>query len=375
MEERTIQLLARSLSGEATPEELNELDQLLTHDPEGIYYAELITQLWDEEKIPGVNSAIADTDISYLRHLARHRPQFRPPAVPVEAPPAYDLRPFPALRRRIPQTIWLLFFAFLTGGMLYFVLSRHPATPIHTVDTNVEQYANLGSRRSLLLPDGTHVWLNAGSRIHYDPDMQQKDARIITLSGEAFFDVARDKDRPFIIHTSKIAIRVLGTAFNVKAYPLDRVTEATLMGGSIELTVNSKPYQKIILKPKEKFALIDETWDSLRAQPARTAMSNRSNPEKLVVQDVVPVQVDDKEYVKEVAWVDDNFVFENETLEELAPKMERWFNIHIHVDNARVGNLHYSGIFHKETIDQALTALQLIRPFNFKITDNHVFIH
>ena len=79
--------------------------------------------------------------------------------------------------------------------------------------------------------------------------------------------------------------------------------------------------------------------------------------------------------MKEVSWIDDNFVFQNETLEELAPKMERWFNVHIHVDNARVGNLHYSGIFHKETIDQALRALQLIRPFNFKITDNHVFIH
>jgi ferric-dicitrate binding protein FerR (iron transport regulator) len=269
---------------------------------------------------------------------------------------------------------WLLF-AVLTTGILYFALSRNHTAPTNATDTNVEQYADLGSRRSLLLPDGTHVWLNAGSRIHYDSDMLQKDARIITLSGEAFFDVARDKDRPFIIHTSKIAIRVLGTAFNVKAYPQDRVTETTLMGGSIELTINSKPYQKIILKPKEKFALIDETRDSLRTQPVRPATAVRSNPEKLVVQDVVPVEVEDKEYVKEVAWIDDNFVFQNETLEELAPKMERWFNVHIHVDNARVGNLHYSGIFHKETIDQALTALQLIRPFNFKITDNHVFIH
>jgi len=375
MELQIIQLLARKLSGEASAEELNELDQLLTHDPDGAYYAELITQLWDEEKIPGVNRTITDTDMSYLRHLARHRPPFRQSAIPVGVPPVYDLPAFPAKRRRIPQSTWLVLFVVFTAGMLYFTLSRHSAAPARAADTNVEQYADLGSRRSLLLPDGTHVWLNAGSRIHYDPDMLQKDARVITLSGEAFFDVAKDKDRPFIIHTSKIAIRVLGTAFNVKAYPLDRVTETTLMGGSIELTINSKPYQKIILKPKEKFALIDETRDSLPARPARPETPNRSDREKLVVQDVVPVEVEDKEYVQEVSWIDDNFVFQNETLEELAPKMERWFNVHIHVDNARVSNLHYSGIFHKETIDQALTALQLIRPFNFKITDNHVFIH
>jgi transmembrane sensor len=308
MEPKIIQLLARKLSGEATPEELDELDRLLTHDPDGAYYAEVITLLWEEEKIPGINRTITDTDISYLRHLARHRPQFRQPAVPAEVPhrgqfrqptvpfevpPADDLSAFPAARRRIPQLNWLVFFAVLTAGMLYFALSRRPAASARSraTDTNVEQYADLGSRRSLLLPDGTHVWLNAGSRIHYDPDMLQKDARVITLSGEAFFDVARDKDRPFIIHTSKIAIRVLGTAFNVKAYPLDRVTETTLMGGSIELTINSKPYQKIILKPKEKFALIEEARDSLGTRPARPDTSDRSNREKLVVQDVVPVEV------------------------------------------------------------------------------------
>ena len=381
MEPRIIQLLARKLSGEATPEELSELDQQLTHDPEAVYYAELITQLWDEEKIPGIDKTITDTDISYIRHLARHRPQFSPridlrrPAVPVEETTADDISALPAPRRRIPEWVWLHFIVLLSTAFLYMLFHHHSAVPARAADANAEQYADLGSRRSLLLPDGTHVWLNAGSRIRYDSDMLRKDTRTITLSGEAFFDVAKDKDRPFIIHTSKIAIKVLGTAFNVKAYPLDRVTETTLMGGSIELTINSKPYQKIILKPKEKFALIDETGDSLRAQPARAAATNRRNPEKLVVQEIVPVELEDKEYVKEVSWVDDNFVFQNETLEELAPKMERWFNVHIQVDDARVGNFHYSGIFHKETIDQALTALQLIRPFNFKITDNHVFIH
>jgi transmembrane sensor len=380
MEPRIIQLIARKLSGEATAAEVAELNELLTHDPEAVYYAELITQLWDEEKIPGIDKNITDTDISYIRHLARHRPQFsqradlRRPAAPVEDPPVCDLNPFPVPRRRVPETAWLLFIVVVSAALLYMLLYHH-AIPTRPADANAEQYADLGSRRSLLLPDGTHVWLNAGSRIRYDSDMLRKDTRTITLSGEAFFDVAKDKDRPFIIHTNKIAIKVLGTAFNVKAYPLDRVTETTLMGGSIELTINSKPYQKIILKPKEKFALIDETRDSLRAEPARTAAINRRNPEKLVVQEIVPVELEDKEYVKEVSWVDDNFVFQNETLEELAPKMERWFNVQIRVDNKRVGNFHYSGIFHKETIDQALTALQLIRPFNFKITDNHVFIH
>lgn len=75
MDTRIIQLLARKLSGETTAEEKAELDRLLTRNPEAVYYAELMIQLWDEEKI----KTITDTDIFYLRHIARHRPVFNPP--------------------------------------------------------------------------------------------------------------------------------------------------------------------------------------------------------------------------------------------------------------------------------------------------------
>jgi ferric-dicitrate binding protein FerR (iron transport regulator) len=230
----------------------------------------------------------------------------------------------------------------------------------------------------MTLPDGTKVWLNAGSLLSYDSNMLRKDTREVSLSGEAFFDVAKDKDRCFIIHTDKIAIRVLGTSFNVRAYPRDKITETTLMGGSIELTVNNKPYQKIILKPKEKFALIDDSQDD--APPARhsadrSAAASPPLREKLVVQEVMPIHLDDKEYVKEISWVEDEFVFQNETLEELAPKMERWFSVSMEIGNSEIRKFHFTGIFHKETIDQALTAMQLIKPFKFKITGNHVFIN
>lgn len=369
MDPRIIQLMARKLSGEATPEELEELNELLTRRPEALYYAELITQLWDEEKM----REITDTDISYLRHLARHRPEFSVP----DADPS-SLQPSGPHRRRIRPLTWtLILLALFAGGWYIFSRLRTAPPAPNSTDTNTELFAGLGSRRSLLLPDGTRVWLNAGSRIQYDSDMLHKNTRALSLSGEAFFDVAKDKDRPFIIHTDKIAIKVLGTAFNVRAYPRDKITETVLMRGSIELTVNNKPYQKIILKPREKFALIDEPHDVPVAGSSPVKISRPAQQEKLIVQDVVPVQLEDKEYVKEVSWVDDEFVFQNETLEELAPKLERWFNvqIRIRIDDPQVRDYHYTGIFHKETIDQALTALRLIRPFTFKITDSHVFIH
>jgi ferric-dicitrate binding protein FerR (iron transport regulator) len=421
MDTRIIQLIARKLSGEATAGERTELDQLLTRDPEAVYYAELITQLWDEEKIREISSRdITDTDLAYLKHLARHKPTFTPaspkPDPPIRSSPA-DQRPShldprqsapdprqssPNQRQSAPdpqqspsgqqtspadqpspsprpsrtrQLAWLLFFVFLTAGMIYSIFhrTRPPSLP---TNGNTEFSVALGSRRKLTLPDGTQVWLNGGSRLHYDSNMLKKDLRAVTLSGEAFFDVAKDKDHSFVIQTDKIAIRVLGTAFNVKAYPSDRVTETTLLRGSVELTVNSKPYQKIVLKPKEKFALIDDVpLESMPAKPGQPHSLHNGNKEKLVIQDVVPVEVYDKEYVKEVSWVEDNFVFQNETLEELAPKMERWFNVQIEINNARIRALHFTGIFHKETIEQALLAMQLIQPFKFTITDSHVYIN
>ncbi|HVV06381.1 MAG TPA: FecR domain-containing protein [Puia sp.] len=362
MDTRIIQLLARKLSGEATVGELAELDDLLTRNPEGVYYAELIGQLWDEEKMRGPT----DTDIFYLKHIARHRPDFRGlgklpvrPVIETEEPREMPLESsFAEGRGRRYLLGWIGVAAAVIITLGYFLLHSGAIKTSEAVAGGVvEVEAPKGSRKTLFLPDGTMVRLNGGSSIRYDSNMQQKDARVVTLSGEAYFDVARDKDRGFIVHTDEIAIKVLGTAFNVRAYPQDKMTEATLMHGSIELTVNNKPYQKIILRPREKFALIDDV------------------PEKLIVQDIVPLKVEDKEYVQEVSWVEDEFVFQNETLEELAPRMERWFNVQVRIDNPRIKAFHFTGIFHKETIEQALTVLQFIKPFKFNITDNHVYIH
>jgi len=366
MDTRIIQLLARKLSGEATAEELAELDEMLTRNPEGVYYAELIGQLWDEEKM----RAPTDTDISYLKHIARHRPDFRglgklPVRPVIETEDRRKLGTLPV--QPVTETAeghgrrYLMGWAGVAAAVIitlgYFLYHNNVVkAPVLLAEKVIEVKAPQGSRKTLYLPDGTMVRLNGGSHLHYDSNMQHKDTRVVTLSGEAYFDVAKDKDRGFVIHTDKIAIKVLGTAFNVKAYPQDKVTETTLMHGSIELTVNNKPYQKIILKPREKFALIDD------------------KQKKLIVQDIVPVEVEDKEYVKEVSWVEDEFVFQNETLEDLAPRMERWFNVQIRIDNPQIEAFHFTGIFHKETIEQALTAMQFIKPFKFNITDNHVYI-
>jgi ferric-dicitrate binding protein FerR (iron transport regulator) len=123
-----------------------------------------------------------------------------------------------------------------------------------------EVFTAVGSRTHMTLPDGTKVWLNAGSRIHYEKSFGEQ-GREISLVGEAFFDVASNPKKPFIIHTAKLDIRVLGTSFNVKSYPSDKTTEATLVRGMIEVSILDRPADKIVLKPNEK--LIVTNKDSL----------------------------------------------------------------------------------------------------------------
>lgn len=376
MNDKIIELIARKLSGEASAEELDELNNSLLHNPESIYYTELISSLWKEQ-----NTAFnSDIEADYLKHLERHQPEFEIPQLSevnnTEAV-GYHYNNPRSFFSKYKFALVVLFVAVL-GSMIYFMTSQPVKLELVKAEKNIEHKAAKGAKKELILPDGTKVWLNADSKLCYDSQSYNIDKRMVYLSGEAFFDVTKNKEKPFIIKTKKISIKVLGTAFNVKAYPSEKITETTLLRGSIELTVNNKPYQKIMLKPNEKIVLIDSLNEESDINSAGEAQQHNpavNNKARLVIQDIQPVMVANKEYVEEVSWVENNFVFQNETLEDLKPKMERWFNVTIEINSEALKGWHFTGIFHKETIDEALSAMQLIKPFKYKKNKNYVLIN
>ena len=111
-----------------------------------------------------------------------------------------------------------------------------------------------GQRTHLTLPDGTTVWLNARTTIQY-PSSFNKKKRVVILQGEAYFDVKRSEDKPFVVQTSVCDVEVLGTKFNVNAYPELKKFEATLMHGSVKVIPKANPSQVVILKPEHKLSL------------------------------------------------------------------------------------------------------------------------
>ncbi|NDF46439.1 MAG: hypothetical protein EB125_12360, partial [Betaproteobacteria bacterium] len=110
------------------------------------------------------------------------------------------------------------------------------------------------SKTKLTLPDGSKVWLNASSKLTYGNGFGEKH-REIWLEGEGYFDVARNPDKPFIIHTSVLDVKVLGTRFNLKAYPDEATTETSLLHGSVEVVLHKQPGKVIRLVPNQKLVV------------------------------------------------------------------------------------------------------------------------
>jgi transmembrane sensor len=348
---RFIQLLARKISGEATPDELSELSENMEKRPDAVYYTALFEEIWES------NDRINELEIDEI--YRRHRDRFADEL-------ADDQRKLPKVYKMKKNWLAVMVAAsILIIFSVYLFLDPVATTPVNTIQI----VAGKGIRKKLTLPDGTLVWLNSGSKLDYDAGIKDQQFRVVRLSGEAFFDVKHIENSSFLIHTNKISVRVLGTAFNVKDYPDDQISETTLLKGSIELSVNNRPQQKIILKPSEKFALVTS------AVPRHKQQKDLPGKVTLIIENISPVMIADKKYIEETSWKEDKLVFENESLEELIPKFERWFNVTIHAENQKVNQYRFTGIFLNENIEQALTALKLTKSFNYKLTKNEVKIY
>jgi ferric-dicitrate binding protein FerR (iron transport regulator) len=228
----------------------------------------------------------------------------------------------------------------------------------------------LGSKTRLMLTDGTQVWLNAGSKLKY-PDKFGNEKREIFLEGEAFFDVMRDKERPFFVKTNEIDIKVLGTQFNVKSYPEENTIETTLVTGSIEIETKkfgSNQKQQLTLKPNQKATFSKSS--------RKLSLLKDKLPEK-----VRPGRVDEIKISGEIdtetitSWKDNKLVFSKERFEDILVKMERWYDVEILLKDENLGDYRYTGAFEKETLEQALNALKLATPFEYSIDKNYIVIH
>lgn len=358
---RIIVLLTRKIAGEITADEMEELTDLLAKQPDAVYYDEFLKELWKDRKIPNekVNHA-------YERHKLRYQDKWTLNDAPIIKATGSARKN----RGKVSKNVWYASAAIVlcTVCLGLFLMKQQVADKQITPEEKIEIVAEKGVRKKLTLPDGTKIWLNADSRLSYNNFSKSK-KRLVHLKGEAYFDVAKNEKKPFVIETDKISIQVLGTAFNVKAYPDEKKTETTLIKGAIALSVNERPNEKILLKPSEKLAVIDNKSSHKKDRELASTFT-------LTIGNLSKVSVDNTEYIQETSWIDNKLVFKDETMSELIPKIERWYNVEIVLENPKVNTYRYTGTITKENINQMLKAMQLIKSFNYKIeNDNEIIIY
>jgi transmembrane sensor len=360
-------LIAKKLSGEASETELKELEKLLRDNPDLHYPVQTIIDLWKSD----ARFDREEAHEAFRRHVERmgglkvdYRNELQDDNSETIQKMAKRIVLWPAIM--VVLVIGGLFFLFRftgSGSPVTQNITKEPEKTISQITTKN------GSKTNLLLPDGTKVWLNAGSSITYDSSYG-KTLREVVLSGEGYFDVVKNKEKPFIIHAAKINIKVLGTQFNVKSYPTDNTTEASLIHGSIEVTFRDKPDKKIILKPNEKIVVDNESnADDVSSTIQQTNLKK--------VHEVPGVDVKKLTYeyktgtIIETSWVDNKLIFQDEPFDEIARQLERWYGVSIIFKTNHLKEERLTGSFRNETVRQALDALKFTASFNYGIDNNN----
>jgi len=199
-----------------------------------------------------------------------------------------------------------------------------------------------GGQYQIILPDGTHVWLNAASSLKF-PAAFKGGRRLVELNGEAYFEVAKDKQKPFIVHTDNQEVEVLGTHFNVSSYA-NETTKTTLLEGSVK--VLAQAHQKVLV-------------------PGEQAQT--STDAKVIK--VMPVSVEDA-----IAWKNGYFVFNDEKLESIMQRVSRWYDVECQFEGKQ-GELSFLGVVERsKNISSLLKVLESTGNVHFKIEGRKIIV-
>ncbi|NIG56937.1 FecR family protein [Chitinophaga sp. Cy-1792] len=341
-------LMARKVAGEATSEELEELELLLLKHPSLQYAFNIIAdiQLSDSD-------GFTEEEEETLKQSGMGRLTQWLDEQPVIVPYRFPWKTFSALAAGV---------ALLIGTYILWPKQTERTYANEVITRN-------GSKTTLVLPDGSSVVLNACSRLQYDANSFLKGDRTVSLIGEAFFDIKHDPAHPFIVHSGDVNIKVLGTSFNVKAYTEDASVETSLISGKVAVefsTEKSQHHKEVILLPSQKLTI--NKLDIIKNSDKQKLSANFS-----VAPIKTPAPVESETTPgPPTAWMDDRFEFDNLNLEDLSHDLERWYNVKISFKDDKYKKEVFTGAFKKQTIEDVLNALQLTLGFHYQLDkDQH----
>lgn len=230
-------------------------------------------------------------------------------------------------------------------AVTWFMNDKQSEKPIPVPEIKfITKEVTKGQKLKMFLPDGSEIVLNSSSKITF-PEKFSADARVVELSGEAFFEVKKDSLAPFIVKTGSLQTKVLGTSFNVKAYQGESLATVTLVEGQVSVTEETIA-DEIILAPGEQVEM-----DITSGKVSKGKIKDRMSLE----------------------WRNGILSFKDAQLKDVFAKLEQWYGVTIQVDKIPVSKK-ITGTFENEYLSNVLNSIQYSIQFDFKIKGDSVFI-
>jgi ferric-dicitrate binding protein FerR (iron transport regulator) len=255
----------------------------------------------------------------------------------------------------------------LGGVVSYYLFNRTPVT--QPISYN-EIRTPFGAQSEVVLPDGSIVWLNAGSTLRY-MNVFNEDNRDISLTGEGYFKVAKNAALPFNVKTGDLNIRAVGTEFNVKSYDDEGIIETTLVEGKIMISQNKKLRKSIYLEPNQKAVYVKNnrklTIEDLKAV-------RETKPEVLKLKKGIIYVAEKVDPVPIVSWKEKRLILKGEELSNLLIKLERKYDVKFIFESESLKQFRFTGTLENETLTQVLDMIKLSAPIDYDLQGKTVII-
>lgn len=324
-----IELLEKYMQGLTTPEEEKALLDWIQHDGDArSTISAFYEKRWKETPDTGVS---AELQYKMLMNIKQNICQ-------------HETENQSAAGRKI---VWMNVMKYAAAILVTMVVSVFSAYYFYSSESDVKNfvvYADKGRRSNLVLPDGTKVWLNSDSKLEYDNTYGVKE-RKIRLTGEAYFEVAKDKEHRFLVSTGLMDVEALGTAFNVQSYPNEDEITTTLLEGKVKI---STPGQEAILLPNQQ-ACFGKSSNGLSV-----------------------IEVENAKYSN--SWTKGEFAFNGATLEEIANELSRMYNMEIKFDSDEIKEYNFSGVIKNNSLTNVLEIISLTSPVVYEVVNDSIIL-
>jgi transmembrane sensor len=326
-------LVTRFLSGELSPEELRHFREIIAGNQDLKDRLNEYQKVWDSmEGVAVQHSYNLDSEWSAMRSLIPGLANV-PKEEEIEDQGSKSMRS-------------LLFYTYRIAAVLMVGLVFAFAWIYATRLAGTEQQVATTGPIEVYLEDGSHVLLNRDSKIRYRKQFKGSE-REVRLSGEAWFDVARDTLRPFVIDAGTALVEVLGTSFNVNAYKENSTVEITVESGMVAVTAKQDQDEQIILRA------------------GNSGTYNNRNRELVLVTTSDP---------NNLSWKTRNLYFENSPLEEVAKLISRVYNTHLVIRNPELSSCPITVTFSDQSLESVLNVLELTLDLEISQTGNSIVL-